>query len=102
VTAIPPNWLTSITGTQGAQHQSSAHHVKETADQARRAGATPFADSLHNVIDNKDQDGQVFTDAEGTGSQGRPFTDEQQSASADTSDAPADSGSDAGHIDIEA
>jgi hypothetical protein len=96
VTEIPPNWLTSITGTQGAQHQSGAHKLKETAEQAKRSGATPFADSLHNVIENEGQDSQVYTDAEGTGSQGRAYADEAQSDE-NTSAEP-----ESGHVDLEA
>lgn len=96
MTEIPPNWLTSIAGTQGAQHQSDAHKVKEAADQTRRTNATPFADSLHNVIENEGQDSQVYTDAEGTGSQGRAYTEEQEPGHDDAGEA------DPGHLDVQA
>jgi hypothetical protein len=96
VTEIPPNWLTSITGTQGAQHQSGAHKLKEAADQARRTNSAPFADSLHNVIENEGQDSQVYADAEGTGSQGRAYTEEKEPGQENAGE------SDLGHLDVEA
>jgi hypothetical protein len=96
LTEIPPNWLTSITGTQGAQHQSGADKLKEAADQARRSNATPFADSLHNVIENEGQDSQVYADAEGTGSQGRAYEEDQEQDSGGSAEV------DPQHLDLEA
>ncbi len=94
---IPPNWLTSIAGSGGAQHQSGAHKLKEAADQARRSGATPFADNLHNVIENSDKDGEVYSDSEGLGSQGRAPQDEDQ-----PENPPESQESPAGGLDVQA
>ncbi len=44
----------------------------ESAAESERAGGT-FADKLQDVIENSDRDSQVYADAEGAGSQGRPF-----------------------------
>ncbi len=76
MSTIPPNWLSSIVGSQGAQHASGTRRAKETAEQAEPAGAANFADNLHNTIENSDRDGEVHTDSEGLGSQGRAYQEE--------------------------
>jgi len=97
--AIPPNWLTSIVGSQGAQHQSGTQKAKEDSEQADRTGSTRFTDSLQNVIENTDKDGEVYTDSEGLGSQGRaPSEESEEEAQADQPDTDQP----AGGLDIEA
>ena len=71
MSAIPPNWLSSIIGAHGAQDRSAIRKNKETADQAERTDNVNFKENLQNVIDNSDRDGEVYEDAEGLGSQGR-------------------------------
>jgi hypothetical protein len=71
MSAIPPNWLGSILGTPAAQGRAGADRAKSQADEAQQTGGDAFADRLQNVIDEGDRDGQVYSDAEGTGSQGR-------------------------------
>jgi len=82
MTAIPPNWLSSVVGAHGAQDQSQVRRVKEAADQAERSSSGQFRENLQNIIDNRDRDTEVYTDSEGMGSQGRPFSEggEEQAA----------------------
>ena len=78
MSTIPPNWMASVLGSQGAQERAGATRKKEAADQAERTGSDKFADSLHNVIENSDRDSEVYADAEGLGGQGSPFSEEPE------------------------
>ena len=69
MSAIPPNWLGSIIQTHAAQNSAAKARKKETTDQARQS--EPFQDQLQEVIENTDRDSQIYSDAEGAGSQGR-------------------------------
>ncbi len=71
MSAIPPSWLGSIIQTQGAQARAAGDKQAEGAAESERAGGT-FADKLQDVIEETDRDSQVYADAEGAGSQGRP------------------------------
>lgn len=73
MSTIPPNWLGSIIQTQGSQSKAAVDKQREKAAETERTGTQPFAESLQNVIEESDRDTQVYSDAEGTGSQGRPF-----------------------------
>lgn len=73
MSTVPPNWLGSIIQTQGAKARQAEEKQREMAADAERADERGFADRLQNVIDQDDRDGQVYSDAEGAGSQGRPF-----------------------------
>ncbi|MEW6252801.1 MAG: hypothetical protein AB1716_19365 [Planctomycetota bacterium] len=87
MSAIPPNWLGSIIQTQSAQ-------ARAAQDKNRAAGATAeqvdasFADRLTAEIEASDRDSQVYADAEGTGSQGRPFEDRSAEQPPDDTPAP--------------
>jgi len=70
---IPPTWLSSIIQTQGAKANAAQHKQKEDAARAEATGQDSFANRLQDVIDSNDRDSQVYSDAEGAGSQGRPF-----------------------------
>ena len=72
MSAIPPAWLGSIIQTQGAQARAAGEKQDLTAAEAERSGGN-FADKLQDVIEETDRDSQVYSDAEGAGSQGRPF-----------------------------
>ncbi len=78
MTAIPPNWLSSIAGSSGAQHSAGARKVKEAGDEADRNTGGKFAESLQNVIESSDKDGEVFSDSEGLGSQGRAAAEDTE------------------------
>ncbi len=71
MSAIPPSWLGSIIQTQGGQAHAAEQKRQEGVSQAERVGGT-FAEKLQDVIENSDRDSQVYADAEGKGSQGRP------------------------------
>ncbi len=107
MSTIPPNWLGSIIQTQGA-------HAREAADKSKEAGAAAeqtdasFAERL-GEIEATDRDSQVYSDAEGTGSQGRPFEDqppEEEAADAEAGeDEPGTPGANtpgAGGLDVQA
>lgn len=96
---IPPNWLGSIIQTQGAQQRAAANKAKEGAAQSESAGGE-FADRLQDVIESNDRDSQVYSDAEGAGSQGRPFEETGEESPQDTP--PSDPGTPAGGLDVEA
>ena len=77
MSTIPPNWLGSIIQTQGAARRSAEERAREQTAETERSSGANFADSLQNVIENSDRDGQVYSDAEGQGSQGRPSSDQE-------------------------
>jgi hypothetical protein len=85
MSAIPPNPLGSIIQTQGSQTHAAEQKRQESVSQADRVGGT-FAERLQDVIENTDRDSQVYADAEGTGSQGRPF----EEAPGDENEQPAE------------
>jgi len=76
---IPPNWLGSIAQTQGAAARATEQKRQEEAAQGDHTGAS-FAEKLQDVIENTDRDSQVYSDAEGSGSEGRPFEAPAQEA----------------------
>jgi hypothetical protein len=86
MSAIPPAWLGSIIQTQGAQERAAGDKQAESAAESERAGGT-FADKLQDVIENTDRDSQVYADAEGTGSQGRPFEETREEPPSSAPDA---------------
>jgi len=98
VSTIPPNWLGSIIQTQGAQERAAQ---AKAAEEARGTERGAFADRLQDVIENTDRDAEVYSDAEGAGSQGSPFSPAEESEETERPEDGAD-GKDAGHLDIEA
>ena len=84
MSAIPPGWLGSIIQTQGAQARAAGDKQRESVSEAERVEGA-FADKLQDVIEETDRDSQVYADAEGTGSKGRPFEESpgEQEATAD-------------------
>ena len=96
---IPPNWLGSIIQTQGAQQRAAANKAKEGASQSEGTGGE-FADRLQDVIESSDRDSQVYSDAEGAGSQGRPFEGAEEESQQDTPE--IDSEPQGGGLDVEA
>ena len=76
MSTIPPNWLGSIIQTQGAK--ARAAEEKQKADAAEAASEASFANKLQDVIASDDRDAQVYSDAEGAGSQGSPSEEDQE------------------------
>ncbi len=99
MSAIPPNSLGSIIQTQGAQTHAAEQKRQEGVSQADRVGGT-FAERLQDVIENTDRDSQVYADAEGTGSQGRPF--EEAPRDAEPQDAADADNEPTGGLDVQA
>ncbi len=95
---VPPNWLGSIIQTHGARARSVQEREQEGAAQSERE-ADVFAGKLRDAIDNTDRDGQVYADAEGAGSQGRPFEGAALEQPSVPDDADPDEG---GHLDVQA
>ena len=100
MSAIPPTWLGSIIQTQGAQKRAAEAQDAEKAAQAERAGAGSFADSLQDIIEASDRDSQVYADAEGAGSRGRPH--EEPAEEEQTQPEGDDQNEQAGGLDVEA
>jgi len=100
VSTIPPNWLGSIIQTQGAQTRAVGEKQSASAAHAERTG-DGFAEKLQDVIEETDRDSQVYSDAEGSGSQGRPSDNpppEEELATEDTT--PENAGP--GGLDLQA
>jgi hypothetical protein len=70
--------MASVIQSAGAQDSAAAAKRKERADESERTGRGDFAENLQNVIENTDRDSEVYADAEGTGSQGRPHSGEEE------------------------
>jgi hypothetical protein len=81
---IPPNWLGSIIQTAGAARRNAADKAKEGASQSEDAN---FTERLQDVIESSDRDSQVYSDAEGQGSQGRPSDDAEEPEAKDEDEA---------------
>ena len=102
MSTIPPSWLGSIIQTQGAQERASQAKSEEEAKGTERAA---FSDKLQDVIENNDRDVEVYSDAEGTGSQGSPFNEEEEEEeekAPEDQEAPAEADDEIGHLDVEA
>jgi len=100
MSTIPPNWLGSIIQTHGAQDRAAEAKNKERAADAERAGKEGFAERLQDIIENSDRDSQVYADAEGAGSQGRPFSEEEEKQEHESAEDEDDE--ERGSLDIEA
>jgi len=103
VSAIPPNWLSSIIQTGGAHDRATQAKAKEDAATSERASGNRFAENLQDIIESSDRDAQVYADAEGAGSQGRDSddtptdeTDAREESEPDSTDAEDE------HLDIQA
>ena len=98
MSTIPPNWLGSIIQTQGAQERTTQAKSVEDAKGAERA---TFSERLQDVIENSDRDVEVYSDAEGSGSQGSPPSEPEEELE-DEKEADGEQGDNAGGLDIEA
>ncbi len=98
MSSIPPNWLGSIIQSQGAQERAGQ---AKNAEEAKGTERGAFSDKLRDVIENSDRDVEVYSDAEGAGSQGSPFSEaEEQTEEAETPE-EEEADTDAG-LDLEA
>ncbi len=101
MSAIPPAWLSGVIQAHGAQDRAAQARQVDAADAARRTGPAEFDKHLQDVIENTDRDSQVYSDAEGSGSQGRSHSspDEQPSTS---DEKPSAEPTGENHIDLQA
>lgn len=85
----------------GAQDRAAEAKNKERTADAERAGKNGFSERLQDIIENTDRDTQIYADAEGTGSQGRPFSEEETEEEEEQRDS-ADDSEGLGNLDVEA
>jgi hypothetical protein len=98
MSTIPPNWLGSIIQTQGAQERATQ---AKSAEEAKGAERATFSERLQDVIENSDRDVEVYSDAEGTGSQGSPPSEPEDELE-EAKETEGELNEDAGGLDIEA
>ena len=97
MSAIPPNWLGSIIQSQGAHERANQAKNAEDAKGAERAD---FSDRLRDVIENTDRDAEVYSDAEGAGSRGSPFSEPEEAE--ENPEAAEENGDATGGLDLQA
>jgi hypothetical protein len=91
----------SVLQSHGAQDRAAEAKGKERTADAERAGKDGFSERLQDVIENTDRDTQIYADAEGTGSQGRPFSEEETEEEEEQRDSAVDEEG-LGNLDVEA
>jgi len=101
MSAIPPNWMSSVVGGVSAQGRAADAKSRESADQAKAVDNRAFAEKLQNVLDGADTETQVHSDSEGLGGQGRAFSDGDGQPDKRDDHPPADDAP-TGGLDIEA
>ena len=99
MSSIPPTWLASIIQTQGSQARSTEAHSKERAGAPERGG-DKFSSELGEVIENDDRDSEVYSDAEGSGSEGKTYSEADEDEAAEIDPSNEQVGQD-GHLDIQ-
>ena len=92
----------SVLQSHGAQDRAAEAKSKERTANAERAGKNGFSERLQDIIENTDRDTQVYADAEGTGSQGRPFSEEETEEEEEEQRDSADDNEGLGDLDVEA
>lgn len=98
MSTIPPNWLGSVIQSQGAQERAGQAKNAEDAEQAKRTGGG-FSEKLQDVIENADRDVEVYADAEGTGSQGKPSGESEEE---EEREEEVDEEQEGGSVDVQA
>lgn len=99
MSTIPPNWLGSIIQSQGAEKRAAEKQASDSTSQSERSG---FSNRLQDIIESEDRDSQVYSDAEGQGSQGRAFSEGETDAEPSTEDKPAGDPPDDENLDLQA
>ena len=89
MSSIPPAGHAGLIQAHGAQRRATETRARQAAGEAQRTDRDTFSDKLKEVIENDDLDSQVYSDAEGAGSQGKQYADGETDAEADL-DADAD------------
>ncbi|RMF81302.1 MAG: hypothetical protein D6744_07305 [Planctomycetota bacterium] len=103
MSSIPPAGHASLIQAHGAQNRADETRRKQNADEAQRTRTDTFADRLQEVIENDDQDTQVYADAEGAGSRGKSHEEEPSAENEFAGEADAEQNeASGGGLDIEA
>ncbi|MBN2448517.1 MAG: hypothetical protein JXO22_17450 [Phycisphaerae bacterium] len=102
MSTIPPNWIGSVVGSNSASGRAADAKSKENADQAKTVDNSAFSERLQDVIESTDTDTQVHPDAEGLGSQGRPFGDGAEPEPPEEEKTPEATEESLGNLDVEA
>ena len=102
MSTLPTNIVGTVLQSTLVQRQVSTVRDKEKASSAvdLRQQAT-IIDEKGSTVETTDGDTQVYTDAEGTGSQGRPFSEQEQPDQPTDEKSPPE-GDEGTHLDIEA
>ena len=100
MSAIPPIPIASILQTSGAQARTTEQKARERDAAIDRAVGDGFKKDLIGAVEQSDADSQVFADAEGAGSQGRTFSDNDDAAKAPAEDSPQDEQAASGGLDV--
>lgn len=104
MSAVPPgNLAGSILQSHLVQRQAS---TVRNGDEAGRADAarrqTSAIDEKDTTVGTADGDTQVHTDAEGTGSQGRAFSESEEQPNPEDTPKPPPLGDEGHHLDLQA
>jgi len=103
MSAVPPHFAASVLQSNLAQRQVSAVRDAERNQRAsadtQQARAVDQADSTVEVTDDASE---VYTDAEGAGSQGRAFSTPEEEPAIDAAESEFGEPGDGHHIDLSA
>jgi|KBSSwiStaDraftv2_1062776.scaffolds.fasta_scaffold4547900_1 hypothetical protein len=101
MSAIPPNLAGPILQTPMVQSQLAAIHDNDEAHKAtaERRQTTSITES-DSIVETTDNDTEIYADAEGSGSQGRAFSEPEEEPPDDPDPNPPPE--DGSHIDLEA
>ena len=103
MSAVPPNLVGPILQSHMMQRQASSvrdNEETQKATAARQQGVS--SDEKDNTVETTDDDTEVHSDAEGTGSQGRTFSESPDGQEPPVPDNP-DEDENGGHlIDVQA
>jgi len=79
VSTLPPNLVGPLLQSHLAQQQvSRVRDTERTQESAARRKQSNAIDQQESTVETTDNDTQVYAEAEGTGSQGRPFSTPQE------------------------
>ena len=105
MSSVPPNIVGPILQSNLTQRQVSTVRNSEDAQKANaNRQQTAAADASDTTVETDDQDVQVHTDAEGSGSQGRAFShpEEPAESSEEEADSSSPDGDEGQNIDLKA
>ncbi len=101
MSTLPTDIVGSVLQSHLVQRQTAAvRDTERTTSAVDLRQQANLIDEKGSTVETTDGDTQVYTDAEGSGSQGRPFSEEPSDQPADRENRPE--GDEGTHIDIEA